>query len=140
MLCVRSFVGAVREASSERWDVLGKLHCCTTLPTFCCHADGLHAQRLAHPPHLQKKLLLPLLSCCCRTYFCSTKEHYVNRKLLVVEERHSPMLQRNSRGGENRPALSSRVPQKTWQPFCSVASKRATMYHAEGSLRFPLIL
>ncbi|CAM9488579.1 unnamed protein product [Scytosiphon promiscuus] len=29
----------------------------------------------------------------------STKEHYVNRKLLVVEERHSPMLQqRNSRG------------------------------------------
>lgn len=30
----------------------------------------------------------------------STKEHYVNRKLLVVEERHSPMLQqRNSRGG-----------------------------------------
>jgi len=30
----------------------------------------------------------------------STKEHYVNRKLLVVEERHSPMLQRNSRGGE----------------------------------------
>jgi len=32
----------------------------------------------------------------------STKEHYVNRKLLVVEERHSPMLQRNSRGGERR--------------------------------------
>ena len=25
----------------------------------------------------------------------------MNRKLLVVEERHSPMLQRNSRGGEN---------------------------------------
>lgn len=26
----------------------------------------------------------------------------MNRKLLVVEERHSPMLQRNSRGGETR--------------------------------------
>ncbi|CAM9492107.1 unnamed protein product [Pylaiella littoralis] len=34
----------------------------------------------------------------CVQIALSTKEHYVNRKLLVVEERHSPMLQRNSRG------------------------------------------
>lgn len=52
------------------------------------------------------KLLTPLLftTLLCPHYLylpcCSTKEHYVNRKLLVVEERHSPMLQRNSRGGE----------------------------------------
>ncbi|CBJ29085.1 conserved unknown protein [Ectocarpus siliculosus] len=34
----------------------------------------------------------------CVQIALSTKEHYVNRKLLVVEERHSPMVQRNSRG------------------------------------------
>lgn len=39
------------------------------------------------------------LSSCFCSCSCSTKEHYVNRKLLVVEERHSPML-RPSRGGK----------------------------------------
>lgn len=35
-------------------------------------------------------------------YVClfSTKEHYVNRKLVFVEERHSPMVQQNGRAGE----------------------------------------
>ena len=35
---------------------------------------------------------------CCSFSPCSMKYHYVNRKLLVVEERHSPTVRRNSRG------------------------------------------
>lgn len=49
----------------------------------------------------------------------------MNRKLLVVEERHSPMLQRNSRGGERREALATNSWRTFKQPsFCAALAGR----------------